>query len=94
MNFTKQIKTNLESEVLLAAAVVGLGPVGVEVDGVALVGQVPEELVLAHQLRPEVVDLLDAVVVLPVHPRLEVAAGGLAVAPLLVQHVVQPLVLG
>ena len=86
--------TNLESEVLLAAAVVGLGPVGVEVDGVALVGQVPEELVLAHQLRPEVVDLLYAVVVLLVHPRLEVADGGLAVAHLLVQHVVQPLVLG
>ena len=86
--------THLEGEVLLAAAVVGLGPVGVEVDRVALVGQVAQERVLAHQLRPQVVDLLDAVVVHPVHPRLEVADGGLAVALLLAQHVVQPLVLG
>ena len=36
---------------------------------------------------------LDAVVVLAVHPGLEVADGGLAVALLLVDHVVQPGVL-
>ena len=52
------MKCHLEGEVLLSAAVVGLAPVGVEVDRVGLAGQVLQELVLLHQLRPQRVHLV------------------------------------
>ena len=66
----------LESQVLFTATVVGLGPEGIEVDREWLGGQRLEEVVLLHQLGPQLVELAAAVVVHLVHSPVQLVGRG------------------
>ena len=61
----------VEGQVLLAATVVGLASVGVEVDTEGLVGQPSEELVLLHHASSQVLDVALSVLVVRIHARLK-----------------------
>merc|ERR1712037_495425 len=79
----------LEGQVLLAATVVGLGPVGVEADaqGFALEGL--QESILPFNPELKVLNVRNAVRVLSVHPVLQVLVGVLAIRDLLADPLVE-----
>ena len=62
----------VEGQVLLAATVVGLASVGVEVNAERLVGQPSEELVLLHHASSQVLDVALSVLIVGVHARLNI----------------------
>merc|ERR1719414_2290774 len=84
----------LEGQILLAATVVGLGPVGVEADaqGLAIEGLQVSVLPLNPGLK--VLNVRNAVRVVSVHPVLQVLVGVLAIGDLLADSLVEGGVLG
>ena len=84
----------VEGEVLLAAAIVGLASVGVEVNAQGLARQGSEVGVLLHHLGLQVADVVNPLLVLGVCPGCQLRDGVLPVSDLLVDSVAQRLVLG
>merc|ERR1711936_537173 len=83
----------LEGQVLLAATVVGLGPVGVEADTKGLAVQSLQELILPGNPGPQLIKVGDAVGVVRLHPVHQVRVGVLAIRDLLVDPLTESLVL-
>merc|ERR1711934_666186 len=79
----------LEGQVLLAATVVGLGPVGVEADAQGLALEGLQESILPLNPELKVLNVRNAVRVLRVHPVLQVLVGVLAVRDLLADPLVE-----
>merc|ERR1711909_101537 len=84
----------LEGQVLLAATVVGLGPVGVEADAKGLAIEGLQESVLPLDPGLKVLNVRNAVGVVSVHPVLQVLVGVLAIGDLLADSLVEGGVLG
>merc|ERR1711934_582862 len=79
----------LEGQVLLAATVVGLGPVGVEADAQGLALEGLQESILPLNPELKVLNVRNAVRVLSVHPVLQVLVGVLAIGDLLADPLVE-----
>merc|ERR1711934_821768 len=84
----------LEGQVLLAATVVGLGPVGVEADAQSLSIEGLQESILPLDPGLKVLNVRNAVGVLSVHPVLQVLVGVLTIRDLLADPLVEGGILG
>merc|ERR1712147_497116 len=84
----------IEGQVLLAATVIGLASVSVEVHSQGLAGQGPQVGVLLHHLCLQVADVVDPLLVLAVSPGSQLGDGVLPVPDLGVDSVAERLVLG
>merc|ERR1712080_596172 len=86
--------SSLEGQVLLAATVVSLGPVGVEVDSQRFSAESSQECILIHHLCSQVINLSLPFVVQTVNSVDQVVVAVLPVANLLVEPRVKCSVLG
>merc|ERR1719427_910142 len=83
----------LEGEVFLAATIVGLGSVGVEVNTKGLSVEGLQECIFLHHLSLEIRNVCNPLIILGVRPILEVSDSRFTVGYLLVDSVIEGLVL-
>merc|ERR1719225_2180808 len=84
----------LEGQVLLAATIISLGPVGVEADAQSLAIEGLQESILPLNPGLKILNVRNAVRVVGIHPVLQVLVGVLTIGDLLADPLVESLVLG